>query len=185
MKRYSFEELAPEAQERAIKWARERLLNDEYYWLDESLRDFIAAELMGEDRTIKGLDKGLKVYYSLGYSQGDGVALAGDLSRDEAVTLSWPDKAVRAEIAHFGHYYHERSFSVELYDEDGEEVTEGVEVFLEQLRSVCVAAERYGYDNLEAAHNEEAAREYLENNCENELTEFGSYDPLASVKVGA
>ena len=178
VKRYSFEELAPEAQEKAIKWAQDRLLEDEYLWMSENLREFAARELRGGELGDHSLPLQLDLYYSLSWSQGDGVCFAGRLEREYAPLLTWPEKAVSAYLKHVGHYYHEKSFTLELVDEEGEEITEGAELLLEQLRGVCRETERHGYKCLMAATTEAEAREYLINNCADELTEFGSYDPL-------
>lgn len=186
VKRYSFEELSPEAQSTAMRWAQNMLLNDEYQWMFDNLQEFAARELRGGELGDHNLPKQLDLYYSLNYCQGDGVCFAGRLERQYAPLLSWPEKAAYAYMKHVGHYYHENSFTLELCDEEGEEVTEGVEIMLEQLRDVCRSIERHGYKCLEAAGSEENVKEWLINNCDDELTESGQHDPLdSSQKVGA
>ena len=112
--------------------------------------------------------QGVKVYYSLSYSQGDGVALHGQIDRANFPNLPWPDDANRATFTHSGHYYHELSFTVELFNDDDEggewllsPNAPSVVEFTKAIRQVCRDAERYGYADIENTTSAANALEVL------------------------
>jgi hypothetical protein len=71
------------------------------------------------------------------------------------------------------HYSHWNTFSVEIYDVEGETVddSDGTRILETQLRDLCRELERAGYKYIEGMTSREAAIEYLEN-------EEGEIDPL-------
>ena len=140
--RYAFSELSPEAQAKAIEKIRE----SEY----ENFPQYLLSEIMDQEASnllfdhFNGLDSNLKLYYDLSHSQGSGVALAGEIFAKDKPNLTLPEACYRIVITHSGRYYHEYSFSVELFDENYEEI-EGAERVLEELRDTCKRLEKIGY----------------------------------------
>jgi len=159
VRRYSFEELGKEAQDKAIEDARS-LLNE---WVpEEYLTDELQCELVSQ---LGGSASSIELRYSLSYSQGDGVATYGTLKREEAPNLSWPDNVAYVELSRnswSNHYSHYNTFNVEAFTEDDDKVEgEGVSVLEGQLRDVCRDLARYGYDLIEKWTSEEAALTYI------------------------
>jgi hypothetical protein len=159
VRRYSFEELGKEAQDKAIEDARS-LLNE---WVpEEYLTDELQCELVSQ---LGGEASGIDLRYSLSYSQGDGVATYGTLKREEAPNLSWPDNVAYVELSRnswSNHYSHYNTFNVEAFTEDDDRVEgKAVEVLEGQLRDVCRDLARYGYDLIEKWTSEEAALTYI------------------------
>lgn len=140
IKRYSFDELSPEAKENAIERYRERENSD---YPQDLLLDYMeakAAQLLGVDYFPKDLD----LHYSLSYRQGDGVSLSGILYPGHAPALKWPANSYRLNLRrNDNHYTHEYTFNIELLDENFDEIDSGD--LLEQLRDVCRKLEKYGY----------------------------------------
>jgi hypothetical protein len=180
VKRYSFSELKGEARERAIKdmqrrlneWIDERELTD---YLNGQIEDALGGELISYD-----------LRYSLGYSQGDGVAIYGQITREEAPNLTWPARAeyvnlVRNQWA--THYSHYNTFSVEAYDADEESVSLEGEVIETQFRDLCRELAIKGYKYIESSSDEESAITYIEDIYEDEFTLDGKYSPITNSEV--
>ena len=159
VRRYSFEELGKEAQDKAIEDARS-LLNE---WVpEEYLTDELQCELVSQ---LGGSASSIELRYSLSYCQGDGVATYGTLKREEAPNLSWPDNVAYVELSRnswSNHYSHYNTFNVEAFTEDDDRVEgKAVEVLEGHLRDVCRDLARYGYDLIEKWTSEEAALTYI------------------------
>ena len=171
--RYTFEELSPEAQERAITdWQNDKARDDASWWLTPLLEDHLDEEL-GSDK------QDLTIYYSLSYSQGDGVALEGSLTPETAPLLLWPTGAAHAYIKHSGHYYHERSFYLTVETDEGEEITgDAVDVLLNQLRDVCVSLEKVGYKAIEADLDADNVRAEIIDCTDDVFTVEGKYSVI-------
>jgi len=168
--RYAFSELSSAAQERAITdWRNDKASEDSSWWLTPLLEEHLDNEL-GNNTSD------LKIYYSLSYCQGDGVALEGRITPESAPLLTWPAGAAYAYIKHSGRYYHERSFSLTVETDEGDEI-EGkpVEVLLNQLRDVCVSLEKIGYKALEEELEESSIREQIESCTDADWTADGKY----------
>jgi len=174
VKRYSFSELEGDARERAIKDMRNRLLE----WIDErEITDYLSGQI---DDALGGEPISYELRYSLGYSQGDGVAIYGRISREEAPNLTWPEGVAFVELTRnqwSNHYSHYNSFNVSGFNEDEDEgydchVIEG------QLRDLCKDLANKGYKYIENSTDEESAIRYLEDNYEDEFTIDGTYSPI-------
>ena len=141
--RYAFEELSPDAQAKAIEKIREGeqenfpqdLLSEA---MDEQANFLLTGDYLKHQRD-------LKLYYSLSYSQGDGVAMHGTIYPADAPNLTLPANTYRVNIKHEGRYSHEYSFSVEILDENYNEIEDENDSVLEQLRDICVQLKRFGY----------------------------------------
>ena len=178
--RYSFDELSDDAKETAIAEQRDRASNEDISWLlEERLNDEL-AELLGTSSPSK---PDLALYFSLSYSQGDGVALDGQITPATAPSLSWPKEAVYGYIKHRGHYYHEHAFTLTLCDEEGNEIESAI--MLEELREICRKLEREGYSIIEHEQSHESAIEWIENNTADDYTAEGKFKPITEEKVSA
>ena len=166
--RYNYDELSPEAQEKALKWWREqKWADDSSWWLTPMLEEHLDEQL-GSD------SQDLKLYYSLSYCQGDGVAIEGRLTPADAPLLSWPEGAAYAYIKHSGHYYHWNSFSVSLETDEGDEVAgPNADIFTQQLRSICKDLEKIGYKAIEADMADDSILEDIRSNTEDDWTAEG------------
>ena len=151
---YKFDELSIEAKETAKrKWYDA----EEYDNLSEDLTESAKCllEMAGIEHT------GLKLYYSLSYSQGDGLCMIGNLVKG----------GNSLKLTHSSRYYYAKSVSMEFIDETGEEVDE-----IEELKSVyfkiCAKLEKEGYGILEYRMTDAEFSELCESN-NYEFTEDG------------
>lgn len=154
---FTFDELSEEAKEVARQWYRE---GNDYPFLSEFM-DIKAGELL-LDAKISGEHK---VFYSLGYCQGDGamVELTGD----------W--KAWHVSVKHAGHYYHERSTTITLESRrTGQPAPVAtIERFQEEVYvPLCKALRDFGYECIEDENSNESVDETIRAN-EYEFTSDG------------
>lgn len=144
---YTFEELSPEAKEKAREWYRE---GNDYPYLEEEM-NYKAGELL-KKAGIKNAD--YSVLYSLSYSQGDGAMIK--------LTADW--KAWRVVVKNSGHYSHERSTTIELTSlRTGEYApVKTVEDFEENVYiPLCIELRDYGYDCIDYEDSDESVDEML------------------------
>lgn len=154
--RYGFAELSPEAQGKAIEKERSSLYNF-------MPSEFVEETLRQELETQLGAPNSLRLRFSLSYCQGDGVSFTGRLDREEAPLINWPKGATYAEFLPIDfHYCHAWTVRPELFNEEGEEVTEGLEEFRAAYVDICRRLEKVGYADIEGFSSEAAARESLE-----------------------
>jgi hypothetical protein len=131
---YKFNELSTEAKAKAKEW----------YYGDGYVGDLSAV--MQEQLELfldgSGIDfKNAKVFYSLGYSQGDGVCFTGTFTKD----------GLMMELTHNSRYYYARSVTSQFFDANSEEREEdeaGMDFFNEYV-NICRILEKHGYDLLE------------------------------------
>ena len=171
VRRLAFSELNEGARERAILQLQDTL----HEYLDErEITDYLRGQIEG---ALGGYpDEDIEIAYSLSYCQGDGVAIYGMIRRADAPDLTWPEGADHVMLTRnsWGHHYsHWNTFSVEIYDVEGETVDDGdgTHILETQLRDLCRELERAGYKYIEGMTSREAAIEYLQN-------EEGEIDPL-------
>lgn len=149
---YEYKELSTEAKEKALKEYRN---SNDYPFLDEELKEK-CKELL-EKHNIKTVD-GPKLFYSLSFSQGDGVMFEGEFI----------DGKYTVYVKHHGHYYHKRSASFEVQETDnlGEHVeNEKVEkAFIDMYEDICNDLEKAGYKHIEVEDSEETFIEACEAN---------------------
>jgi hypothetical protein len=198
---YTFDELSPEAQERAIQ---NYIDNIEWSYESELILDNFKYELEDLGYPTENVE------FSLNHCQGDGVAFYGSVDVSAvAKRLLEPSEyeflmSMRDEINlsynidrnSFGHHYsHWNTMEVEMtlesysdrldFDGFGEDVdtelsekVEQLAIKLEELisddiKDVSRKLEKDGYDDIEYAQSEENAREYLSKECDNEYYENG------------
>ncbi len=176
-----FSELCREAQDFAV--SQERDSSDRFDWDD--------AEFLTEDFKTQLAEYGfseLKVYWSLGYCQGDGVAFYGRVyaeslrEKDSKAkrlidALQTASDALYIEITGAsGHYHHWNSMTVEIEFEnetDDEDLParlkiarpvlrEELEEYLgERVKEISRELEKSGYAEIEYRYNETTIREEL------------------------
>ena len=165
---YLFTELAADIQKQVLE--RECQLQYENLpceWVTEEIWSYVCTQLGWPEKTAGHSDiDDLKVAWSLGYCQGDGVALYGDLYRFQAPLLTWPDGLDKLELKRnslANHYSHENTFTTEGYDEDGNWTYETIDIagITLDLRALCRRAAAYGYKWIENATSPEAVKDYL------------------------
>jgi len=156
---YNFEELDKKVQEKVIETFREQNTFD---FLEEDLRMLLDEKL--EKEKIKVISN-LELYYSLGYSQGDGACFIG--------FFDW--KKYHIKITHSGNDYHHNSKNIYMYyyDENREDISEDEEIeadektyneFEEIYCSICDYIEKSGYRIMEDENSEEAIIETIKSN---------------------
>lgn len=148
---YEYEELSEGAKEHALSNFQE---HNDMPFLSDDLTEYVKEQLK-----VKGYEvNDLKIYYSLGYCQGDGLMFEGTLKKDN----------IKVYIKHNNGYYchsNTASFSFENF-ETGEELedNEATEQLEEELKQVMKDAEKEGYSMIEYNDSEENFKEMCEAN---------------------
>jgi hypothetical protein len=153
---YKFDELSPEAKEKARQWYRE---GNQYDQLSDEMDAALEGEL--EKAGITALNKPT-VYYSLGYCQGDGACFIGMFGHD----------GYTFKVTHEGRYYHYNTIDAELVcrNTDGEvEAKEGdsrdvraiESAFLYLCRAICRNIEKAGYAEIDHENSDANVDEVL------------------------
>jgi len=155
---FDFEELSEDAKEKALNRHNE---NNEHDYLSEDLNEYL-SQLLTENK-INSDDA--KLYYSLGYCQGDGVCFEGNFEY----------QGVRFNVKHQGNYYHSNSVNIEMEDnEDSDDdlkndlievISEKAEDnFKEVYKEICDKIEKSGYEIIDYEQSEEAFKELCDAN---------------------
>ena len=146
---YKFEELSDEAKEKVIaKWYE----NEQYEFLDEDIQEELYYLL--NEAGIKFRPAGVKAYFSLSYSQGDGVCFTG---------IFWTDEDLNVLITHKSRYYYADSVEFEFKDASGELVDDSEE-FKEKYLEICRKLEKYGYETIGYRMNNEEFQDHCDAN---------------------
>jgi hypothetical protein len=183
---FTLDELSDTARQNAL----EKMCAELHEWIEpDQVTEYLNGELLtmltGEcvgEISSKELTKrvGLEIEYSLSYSQGDGVAIYGEIYATDAPKLEWhnADNARLTRNGYGNYYSHYNTFDVVVCGEDengnytkldgdtGEAITE-------QFRDICRQLARLGYQQIKALTNEEAIREHLEFGDARRFTEDG------------
>lgn len=142
---YNFDELSPVIQEELIQKEEENVRQTEIEYFLEDEMDNLAELLLEENFGEKAIFK--KVYYDLGYCQGDGAMIEFD--------LNYCGKNVEIRHDPYCHYYHERSF--EIIDHIGEQLTNLQQHQLkEKIIKINEQLTKYGYQYIEEDRTEQA-----------------------------
>lgn len=147
---YEFHELDKNIQEKLIEKERE-------YQKEAYFEDFLEEEM--EEKAKELLYKYFKdkvifsnVYYSLGYSQGDGAMVAFE--------LKYYGKLIYVKHDNYCRYYHERSFCLEYPNYDY--LTDNQEKQLkEKIYNMNYELMKYGYELIEAEYSREDIEDIL------------------------
>ena len=149
---YEFEELSEEAKVKALDNHNE---NNDYDFLSDDLTEYLSQLL--EENGIKGE---AKLFYSLGYCQGDGVCFEGNFEF----------KGVNISVKHSGNYYHSNSVNIEAdFEDNGDELKNDLIEAVENdfkivFKEICDKIEKTGYSQIEYENSEEAFKELCEAN---------------------
>jgi hypothetical protein len=178
--------------ERLSKAAKERAIEETQEFLNTDLRVEEITEMFGEFLAERGFPD-MKVYWSLSYCQGDGVAFEGSIDMDEiakhdeyvveqlarGVLLGVADDDWNwsGKITQHGNYSHAYSMDLELEWEltgltDGDttfeqldEIARAIRDHLaEKIKSLSREMEDMGYKEIEYQTSEEMAKETIEAN---------------------
>jgi len=183
---FTLDELSDAARQNAL----EKMCTELHEWIEpDQVTEYLNGELLtmltGEcvgEISSKELTKrvGLKIEYSLSYSQGDGVAIYGEIFAQDAPKLEWhnADNARLTRNGYGNYYSHYNTFDVVVCgeDENGNYTTldgDTGEAITDQFRDICRQLARLGYQQIEALTNEEAIRGHLEMNYARIFTENG------------
>lgn len=184
--KYKLDELKPKARQSALEKVGESLYEGfESSWLSDDMKMTLSEVYGMED---------MKVFFSLNYCQGDGVAFSGqasfaDLAKKDAHLKQMEDELdamlllrgddlnydLYVEIEHRGHYSHWNSMVVQTshgcYDmpADAEllviEVASKLESYMdEKVKEISRRLEKEGYEQLEYERSEERCQEHIEAN---------------------
>jgi hypothetical protein len=158
VKVYKFEELTKEVQQKVID---RYYKNEDYPFLNDDLRE----SLRNNEENI--FDDDFNLYYSLSYSQGDGLCIKGDIDIDKIMLRLSPELKEKFtgkiyklySSGNTGHYsFHsinDIKWELDLSDDDDHEELE--KLFEEEVipeiyaiyNSLCVDLRREGYSTLE------------------------------------
>jgi len=190
VKLYTFKELSPEAQVKAIKKEREHAYeNLELYMFNED------AEMQIEEAGFENP----KLSYSLSYSQGDGLSFKADRytklteifikilgEGKEKTAQLLADNCTQNLTGNRGHYCYAKRDQIDLYLENHTSsinvvntnnidtvVNKALTILEDIYMDLCRKLEKQGYSEIEYLTSEECAKETLIIN-EVEFTENGS-----------
>lgn len=152
---FTFDELSQEAKDKARQDFND---NMDYPFLEDDLREYIHEELETADYKVIGIatseNPSIRPYYSLSYSQGDGLMFEATLEDKEGNIYT---------IKHSGHYYHERSTSITGTNQEGDEID--TTYFEENVYiPICQRIAKRGYEVIEWQESEEQFAETCEAN---------------------
>lgn len=146
---FFYDDIPTEAgKEKARSWYKD---SDDMPWLEEYVTEKI----------VEGLDKigysvdGVRVFYSLSYSQGDGVSFEG--------TVTYEKTGKAYTVKQSGRYCHEYTMSAYTEDYDGYE-QDADDAFMDSIRSVAIDAKRAAYREMEAEREDESVAETIRAN---------------------
>jgi len=171
-KHYEFKNLSKEAQEKAVENYRNKYSSTD---ADSFAEDF--ADEANHGLKEDGYD-GLKVMFSLGHSQDDGVAFEGRVSADDIMDKnpemkkkykSFYGKGIYFAVKNSGNYTHYNSFSVENneYMDSGknfklsDEFANDVRADLQERSKKL---EKEGYDAIDEAYSDEYIKDNIQMN---------------------
>ena len=164
---------------------------DDFCFLEEDLRSRITEKL--QEKGYKAED--IKLYYSLSYSQGDGLCFIGNVETPTAIF----------KITHSNRYFHEYSTDISItqlkikedfvYFEDltnkQRERAEKIQAsFIEEYRQLCKETAKIGYSIIEETQKDNVLRrgfnDFLELNdiSQDGIKELYDYDYSTQEKKG-
>lgn len=151
---YTFDELSKEAQAVAIENRRNAEAEYIYEWLGDDLQ-YKLEELLKENGI--SYTEPPKIYYSLGYSQGDGAMFEGTVTR----------KGYTYTIKQSGNYYHYNSKNIDIERNNGNNIPlksyqKLHDAFDAIYVDICKELERYGYDCIETNQSDKNITEQIQ-----------------------
>jgi hypothetical protein len=153
---FKFDELPEAIQEKVLNRFRE---NNDNPFLEDSLYDLLYNKLIENGiEYIPTVDNkgGVKLLYSLSYSQGDGCCFTGTFKYLNKVD----EEAITVYIKHRGNYTHSNSVEFSFEDSDGNELMD-VESFKDLYLEICKEIEKAGYEEIEYNNSDECIKETI------------------------
>lgn len=142
IKLYEYSELKPKAQKKALNDWNENSIEE--YVLQVDLDNYL-SDLMEDNKIKRAGSDYPKIWYSLGYSQGDGAMFEG--------TFQW--KGYTINVKQSGHYYHAYSKDIEMTTDKKAGVSiQTSKKFEDVYIKICKALERRGYEIIEDMQSE-------------------------------
>lgn len=157
---YQFHELDEKTQERVISKKIEEY--QELFWLESEMKAELYQQLEKQAGIAYPDIEYLNLYYSLSYSQGDGVMFEID------ATWNHNGQALSVAVQHSGRYYHSQARIISITDENGEQpdsVLVAEDEFAKVYESICDYLERFGYRYIESETSREKALDELNNDA--------------------
>jgi len=174
IKAYEFEELDDKTQEKIVQREIDRRRRHGDSTLPDFLKQTLKREIENHD-FLEQWDYGndLELYYSLGYSQGDGASFEGALEFTDEENQKW-----YVTIKQKGHYLHKNTMKVSTVEAAAEteehynfeEMTRQEIVELEQetgavaldlAKGIADDIKELGYDTIDDYESEERARQHI------------------------
>lgn len=156
---FSFEELSQEAKDKARESFNEDM---DYPWLTDDIREYIHEGIEEAGYKVVGVatseNPAINPFYSLSYSQGDGVMFEGTFEDKDGNYFTTKQS---------GNYYHSGCTSITGTDQEGNEIYDDNEAFVkfkEVYEKICDEVEKRGYNEIEYQESEEAFAETCEAN---------------------
>ena len=137
-----FDALSDEAKEKARDWYKS---GNDYPFLEEEMTELILGEFEALGYTVEGL----KLAYSLSYSQGDGVSFEATITKGDE---RWNVERTNSR------YCHEYTMDIRLVTDDGEVEDEAM---ANLCREIAVKAKKAGYSEIEYEDSDEAVDESI------------------------
>lgn len=183
---YTYDELTPDAQQRAL----EKLRNDAWESLDsdmvaEDLAGYFSMLAAGTDGTVfsrRELENkyGVRIYWSVSYSQSDHASIEGKLNRSNLPNLAWPEGVTYARVSS-RNYGGSRVECVETDDEAYIEHGDLYDATQEMITKLNGQLYRFARQQVEAYTSEDYVLDIYRDCYEltRRFTEHGDYAPAA------
>lgn len=149
---YTYKDLDQKARKRAHDKFLEHC--DYSTILNETLHASV-IDLLEEQKIGQACEK-IQVYYSLGYSQGDGVCFIGKFD------FRYEGNVYIAYVEHTGRYYHKLSVNISIFNDEDPDVFVLSDTyhgarncFKKKYYNICDKLEREGYEIIEQEESEE------------------------------
>lgn len=174
---YEFKELSPKIQEKVIDKFRQNIWNEfESEMLTKDFKEILVS---------KGFDN-LEIYWSLGYSQGDGVAFYGKPDFDVLCTKYEELQTIKKKIEEIGldwysvyisieekgyryHHYNSMKVDVDIESDQRDDKLHNLAIeirdFLQkEVKNISCDLEKIGYDEIDYVHSIENIKSMIEAN---------------------
>jgi len=147
---FKFQELNQEAKQKALY--DNSIFNSEtnYDFLNDYIQELIEDRIKEAGYTFDSI----KLFYDLSYIQGDGVMFEGVLTDNKKNTYT---------IEHRGHYYHEMSTNIDIYDKN-DNCIDTNDFNNDFYIPLCLDIKKIAYNYIEDLDSEESFIELCNDN---------------------
>ena len=144
IKVYEYNDLNEKAKEKALNWFIE---NNNYDFLSDNLEEDLKEFQLKDNKIKLSSENNFKIYYSLGYSQGDGFCFTGYFKYKQY------NVCVDKNNNQYNHKYTTDFYITTLNGNDAKEKV--YEEFKEIYFKICDELEKIGYSYIEFEDSEE------------------------------